>query len=319
MNKKLLIGSWKIETGDRLSEQSFVSCITVMSFGDELCKRECVTTKTVNESDGAVVKYVIPVTLIGYYDLKGDVLTMRDFSVGLGSPNVSIDTSKCDEQAKEYYKSERAKRLMETGLKINVGEVMRNRGNECARRNNGYPICHIRIENDRLYQKWEGYDAEEVMEKANELNYKIIAGPMNAVQAINFPQVNMIKAFINADLEYIQKVYFILPCETNNDGKEASFKFVPMNVDGKLYIPAFTDFDKFQQSELTNEKTGYKHAQLDEIYDLLRMTRCHALCINPIDGHAVLSLQTEWIEAMLDGRWGGIDENKQIVNREKAN
>ncbi len=322
MEKKNIIGSWKIDTPtERLTDRSFARCLTVMTFDEEgNCKRECISYKFVQETDGAVVKYIIPVTLSGTYDLNGDVVTMKDFTISLGNPDVTVDVSKCKKKEdQEYYNSETAKKLMLTGLRINVAEVMRNRGNECINRNNGYPVCHLRVENNKLYQKWDGYNGEEVMDKAEELNYQIVSGPMSGEEATNIPQVYMIKAFLNADLEYIQKLYFILPCENSKNDKEDSFKFYPMHVGDKLYIPAFTDPDKFRQSELTDGKTGYKHAQLQEIHQILEATQCHALCINPINGSAVLSLQKEWIEAMLDGRWGGMDENGQIIIKEKAN
>ena len=180
---------------------------------------------------------------------------------------------------------------------------------------NQIPACHVRVENDSLKMKWDGYDLEDVMVKCDEpVNLDRVTPGLPLDVAVKMQEFKLFEAITEGNCQYLKNVILYMPCNVEQKNGEYSIKFQPLETQGMKLIIAFSDMNTMNQSELASNYSQRKFTNLRELASL--MTAFDGVCLNPVNGKS-FCLRKEMVTAMLENRWGGIGDDGKPVIRAK--
>ena len=313
--KETIIGSWLARRDGRINANSFAECSDILTLErDGKVFRQFDTTKVVVRQDGGKERYQVIVTLVGDYELNDDVLVFKNLTPRYETSKFMFDDSDCSPEVKSQLERSEIERNGISVLEYTVGEVIVNKGLECMQStSNQIPACHVRVENDSLKMKWDGYDVEDVMVKCDEpANLDRVTPGLPLDVAVKMQEFKLFEAITEGNCLYLKNVILYMPCNVEQKNGEYSIKFQPLETQGMKLIIAFSDMNTMNQSELASNYSQRKFTNLRELASL--MTAFDGVCLNPVNGKS-FCLRKEMVTAMLENRWGGIgDDGKPVIN-----
>lgn len=313
--KETIIGSWLARRDGRINANSFAECSDILTLErDGKVFRQFDTTKVVVRQDGGKERYQVIVTLVGDYELNDDVLVFKNLTPRYETSKFMFDDSDCSPEVKSQLVRSEIERNGISVLEYTVGEVIVNKGLECMQStSNQIPACHVRVENDSLKMKWDGYDVEDVMVKCDEpANLDRVTPGLPLDVAVKMQEFKLFEAITEGNCLYLKNVILYMPCNVEQKNGEYSIKFQPLETQGMKLIIAFSDMNTMNQSELASNYSQRKFTNLRELASL--MTAFDGVCLNPVNGKS-FCLRKEMVTAMLENRWGGIGEDgKPVIN-----
>ena len=315
--KERIIGSWKARRDGRINANSFAECSDILTLDrDGSVFRQFDTTKVVVRQDGGKERYQVIVTLVGTYELNGDILVFKNLTPRYETSKFVFDDSGCSPEVKSQLVKSEIERNGNSVLEYTVGEVIVNKGLECMQStSNQIPACHVRVENASLKMKWDGYDMEDVMTKCDEpANLDRFTPGLPLDVAVKMQEFKLFEAITEGNSQYLKNVILYMPCNVEQKDGEYSIKFQPLETQGMKLIIAFSDMNTMNQSELASNYSQRKFTNLRELSSL--MTAFDGVCLNPVNGKS-FCLRKEMIAAMLEDRWGGIGDDGKPVIRDK--
>ena len=313
--KEAIIGSWLARRDGRINANSFAECLDILTLErDGKVFRQFDTTKVVVRQDGGKERYQVIVTLVGDYELNDDVLVFKNLTPRYETSKFMFDDSDCSPEVKSQLVRSEIERNGNSVLEYTVGEVIVNKGLECMQStSNQIPACHVRVENDSLKMKWDGYDVEDVMVKCDEpANLDRVTPGLPLDVAVKMQEFKLFEAITEGNYQYLKNVILYMPCNVEQKNGEYSIKFQPLETQGMKLIIAFSDMNTMNQSELASNYSQRKFTNLRELASL--MTAFDGVCLNPVNGKS-FCLRKEMVTAILENRWGGIgDDGKPVIN-----
>ncbi|MEE1175863.1 MAG: SseB family protein [Paludibacteraceae bacterium] len=313
--KETIIGSWLARRDGRINANSFAECSDILTLErDGKVFRQFDTTKVVVRQDGGKERYQVIVTLVGDYELNDDVLVFKNLTPRYETSKFMFDDSDCSPEVKSQLERSEIERNGISVLEYTVGEVIVNKGLECMQStSNQIPACHVRVENDSLKMKWDGYDVEDVMVKCDEpANLDRVTPGLPLDVAVKMQEFKLFEAITEGNCLYLKNVILYMPCNVEQKNGEYSIKFQPLETQGMKLIIAFSDMNTMNQSELASNYSQRKFTNLRELASL--MTAFDGVCLNPVNGKS-FCLRKEMVTAILENRWGGIgDDGKPVMN-----
>lgn len=313
--KEAIIGSWLARRDGRINANSFAECLDILTLErDGKVFRQFDTTKVVVRQDGGKERYQVIVTLVGDYELNDDVLVFKNLTPRYETSKFMFDDSDCSPEVKSQLVRSEIERNGNSVLEYTVGEVIVNKGLECMQStSNQIPACHVRVENDSLKMKWDGYDVEDVMVKCDEpVNLDRVTPGLPLDVAVKMQEFKLFEAITEGNYQYLKNVILYMPCNVEQKNGEYSIKFQPLETQGMKLIIAFSDMNTMNQSELASNYSQRKFTNLRELASL--MTAFDGVCLNPVNGKS-FCLRKEMVTAILENRWGGIgDDGKPVIN-----
>lgn len=315
--KEAIIGSWLARRDGRINANSFAECSDILTLDrDGKVFRQFDTTKVVVRQDGGKERYQVIVTLVGNYELNDDVLVFKNLTPRYETSKFVFDDSDCSPEVKSQLERSEIERNGNSVLEYTVGEVIVNKGLECMQStSNQIPACHVRVENDSLKMKWDGYDVEDVMVKCDEpANLDRVTPGLPLDVAVKMQELKLFEAITEGNCQYLKNVILYMPCNVEQKNGEYSIKFQPLETQGMKLIIAFSDMNTMNQSELASNYSQRKFTNLRELASL--MTAFDGVCLNPVNGKS-FCLRKEMVTAMLENRWGGIGDDGKPVIRDK--
>lgn len=315
--KEAVIGSWLARRDGRINANSFAECSDILTLErDGKVFRQFDTTKVVVRQDGGKERYQVIVTLVGDYELNDDVLVFKNLTPRYETSKFMFDDSDCSPEVKSQLIRSEIERNGNSVLEYTVGEVIVNKGLECMQSTSTQiPACHVRVENDSLKMKWDGYDVEDVMVKCDEpANLDRVTPGLPLDVAVKMQEFKLFEAITEGNCQYLKNVILYMPCNVEQKNGEYSIKFQPLETQGMKLIIAFSDMNTMNQSELASNYSQRKFTNLRELASL--MTAFDGVCLNPVNGKS-FCLRKEMVTAMLEDRWGGIGDDGKPVIRDK--
>lgn len=311
MATETITGSWKANRDGRISANAYAICSDILTLdNDGRVFRQFDTTKVVDNDDNLKEKYRVIVTLVGRYTLESDVLRFSDMNPRFENAEYSIEGS--SPEKKKALDTTETHEKYKAILKSLIAEVMMNKALECQQGNSGnIPPCHVRVENNQLVMKWEGYDAEDRMNQCEEpanLNRTEPAIPVE--EALNSVANRFFRAVTEGDCTYLNNVTLLMPCGIEKNGNNTSIKIEPLVAGNMKLIVVFTDKVTMEKTELKQGRMGTKPVYMHELSQL--MGPFDGICVNPVNGKSIC-LRQEMVEAMANGKWGGIDDKGHPV------
>lgn len=311
--KEAIIGSWKARRDGRINANSYAECSDILTLDrDGRVFRQFDTTKVVVRQDGGKERYQVVVTLVGFYELNNDVLVFNNLTPRYENSTFVFDNSGCSPEVKSRLTKSEIEKNGNSVLEYTVGEVIVNKGLECMQSTSAnIPACHVRVENDSLKMKWDGYDMEDVMVKCEEpANLDRLMPGIPLDTAVKMQEFKLFEAITTGNCQYLKNVILYMPCNVEQKGNEYSIKFQPLETQGKKFIIAFSDMNTMNQSELASNYSQRKFTNLRELSTMLDVF--DGICLNPVNGKS-FCLRKEMVEAMLEDRWGGIGDDGKPV------
>lgn len=302
---KKIVGCWTANHDQQIYINSFVKCTdTLVLDADGKLYRQYKTTNYVFKNNGGKDEFNINITVIGKWELKGDILIFKDMAPRLDENNYSYTPGKEEKDIDNIAIQAAGKAKLE----CKIAEVLINRGIECRQGNNEkFPNCHVNVVGENLVMKWEGYTEEDKMNKCTEpTDLDRTREAMNLQDAIDAPESRLVNAIIEGDCDYLNNVTFYTPCETTNEDNEQSIAFCPLEIGEKKYIISFTDIHHLRSSDLNNCETWRptllsELATLREIFD--------GICLNPNKGHST-GIPSHMLNEIVNRTFKGLNNKK---------
>lgn len=302
-NKKAFVGSWTAKRNQQLYVNSFASCIDTLTLdADGKMFRQYKSSNYVFKEGGAKDVFDITITVVGRYELRGDLLVFKDMAPRL------------DENSFSYYPGENEKDINDVEvqasgkaqLECKIAEVLMNRAMECRQGNKGLmPKCHANVEGDVLVMKWEGYDSSDMMEKCEEpADLNRDREPVTIDDALKAPETRFVNAIVNGDCDYLNNVTLYTPCDAETNDKGGAIAFSPLEIGDQKYLVSFTDIHRMKSSSLNMSK-GWRPTMLTELVSFSKVF--DGICLNPSNGHSI-GITSEMLEAIVARTWKGMEE-----------
>lgn len=316
--KEQIVGAWETTREEKTEANSRTVCLdTLVLDADGRFFRIKKTTEHVAKQDGGEELYQVTATIIGKWNLEGDKLIFSEQAPRYDDNDSSLNCEGCAEERRkeleELMHDSRFRDFTDARLLNHTGQMMVNLAMECEKGNNGeYPDCHVRVEDDKLYMRWEGFEGEDIMAKSTSNIAETLdreTPPSSLQDAYAMPANVFFDAMERPMPEYLKTTQLIVPSEEKQMKDGVGTAFLTVDVRGETVIAAFTDLHQLKQY-------GDDLKTYDVMYIplLAQLTSGDSpfkgVCINPGQEYPFF-IPAAYLQKMAAGTFKGIEEEEK--------